>query len=181
MMATARANIRIYDKRRKTLMSRQGLETAENFVASCVFDPGSIYSTAAEELLKAKRPLRYRFKSRHWLCEILWETAELLSGARATDLVADGVATICTEAGLPQFVANVMGKVASNAVDASIPGAPTQVANLLRGIVALICSDPDRCEYGNNAINFLLKPGIEAQLRALAGNKGPGPSSTLPQ
>jgi hypothetical protein len=58
MMATARASIRIYDKRRKTLISRQGLETVEIFVASRIFDPGSIYSTAAEELLKANRPLR---------------------------------------------------------------------------------------------------------------------------
>jgi hypothetical protein len=179
-METARANLRIYEKRRKTLLSKQSLETAENLVASCVFDPDSIYSTAAEELLEAKRPLRYKLKGQHWLCEILWEAAELLSGAKATDLVADSVATICIEAGLPQFVANVMGKVASNAVDAAIPGAPTQVANLLRGVVALICSNPESCEYGNNAINFLLKPGVEAQLRALTGNEGAASSPTLP-
>lgn len=147
----------------------EGLDAAENLVASYVSDPDSIYSTAAEELQKAaKRRVRYWLKGRHWLCEILWNAAEFLSGAKATDIIADSVATICTEAGLPKFVAKVMGEVASKALDASIPGAPAQVANLLRGIVAVICSNPDRCEYGRDANDFLLKPGVEAQLRALA-------------
>jgi hypothetical protein len=146
------------------------LDAAENLFASYVFDPASIYSTAAEELLRAaKRGVRYWLKGQHWLCEILWEAAELLSGAKAAGIISDSVAKICTEAGLPRFVGKVMGKVASKAIDASIPGAPAQVANLLRGIVAVICSNPDRCEYGKDANNFLLKPGVEAQLRALAG------------
>jgi hypothetical protein len=146
------------------------VDTAEDFVSSYVFDPGSIYSTAAEQLLKAaKRRGLHLLKGQHWLCEILWKAAEFLSGADAGAIIADSVAAICTKAGLPRFVAKVMGKVASKAIDASIPGAPAQVANLLRGIVAVICSNPDRCEYGKDANISLLKPGVEAQLRALAG------------
>lgn len=168
----ARKTLTIFEKRlgdRKPPFTVKASETTENLVASWVFEPDSIFSVAAEELFAAKsRLLRYRWKKKHWLCGLLWEAAEFLDGAQASELVGDSVSEICAKGGIPQFAANILEKCASKAIDASLPGSPKQIAVFLRVVVALFCPNADTCSYGTMAIDFLLMPGVEAALRDLA-------------
>jgi hypothetical protein len=151
-------------------------------VASWIFDPDSIFSVAAEELLDAKnRSGSAHLKGKHWLCRVLWEAAEFLDGAQVGELVGATVAKLCLEAGIPQFAATVIGKCAAKVIDASLPGSPKQIADFLRVVVALICPDVDKCSYGTKAIDFLLKPGVEAALRYLAGSGSPGSVTASPR
>jgi hypothetical protein len=173
----------VFEKRRRDRtpsFTMKASETTEILVASWVFQPASIFSVAAEELLVAQsRSLSYRWRRKHWLCRILWEAAELLDGAHVSELVGSTVADLCVQARIPQFAAKIIGKIASKAIDASIPGSPKQIANFLRVVVALTCPNVDKCAYGTEAIDFLLKPGVEAALQDLA-SRAPGSVTASP-
>lgn len=160
---------------------KQAERTGEALLAGWVFDLDSIFSEAAKELLEAKsRSVRHKWRGNHWLCRVLWNAAELLNGAQLSDLVGETVKELCRRAKVPQFAANVIGAVASRVIDAALPGSPKQLADFLKVVVALICPDIDNCAHGQKAIDFLLKPGVEAALRDLAGTTGSVSITTLP-
>lgn len=147
-------------------------ENGGNLLSGWIFEPASIFSVAAEELLAVKnRSVRHRWRRKHWLCRVLWKAAESLDGAQLSGLLGDSVRELCMKAGIPIFAAKIIGRSASNIIDSSLPGSAKQVADFVRVVVALVCPHTDKCSYGCQAINFLLKPEVEATLKVLAATE----------
>ncbi len=156
-------------QRNLAILKERLSDPGADLLCSWLFEPDSVFSTAADQLLQAANENGYRDRVKsHWLCELLWNAADFLSGAQVGELVSVTIEEMCRKASMPPFAAKVIARCASKLIVDSSPASPEQIAKFLRVLVVLICPDANNCEYGCKAIDFLLAPGIEATLRDFA-------------
>ncbi|MFF1831124.1 hypothetical protein [Paenarthrobacter sp. NPDC058040] len=149
-----------------TEYERQVSRAGGELLACGVFDLDSIFSEAAADLLEAKnRSVLHKWKGNHWLCGVLWNAAELLIHTEPSELVGKTAKELCHKAKVPRFVANVIGKVETEAINSVLPSSPTKLAYFMKVLVALICADTNYCAHGQKAIYFLLEPELVLSLR----------------
>ncbi|MFE7224994.1 hypothetical protein ACFU7D_09450 [Nocardioides sp. NPDC057577] len=129
-----------------------------------LFDPGSLYGVAADDLL-GRVPWHRRKGRGHWLCEFLDGSSNAIDPGTYTAAVGDEVTQTLPNAGMPRFAAVVLGKSAAFGVGRLTEISTGQITMGLRIIVPLVCPDFERCPAQATVCTTLLKPEVEAMLR----------------
>jgi hypothetical protein len=156
-------------------------DTAIEAGITYLFQPDGIYEVVADRLL-SKTKMRRRFgpSRNHWLCIVLNNAAHMCETGTYIDLAAQGVEDGLRKAyGMPKVVARTLTQCA--AVGAKLLLSPTVFgpANfpvVLRGLVALVCPNLERCPTQADVCTTLLGPLAADSLRTAAGGRGPLPS-----
>ncbi|HJX77895.1 hypothetical protein [Glutamicibacter sp.] len=103
-----------------------------------------------------------RGKSKHWLCEMLADLADVIDPAVIADAVGSVFETAVVDAGAPSWIAQVAGwgisKAAETALLPLLPG--SQLCLGLRALSLLVCPNPEACPTQPELAAAILKAGI---------------------
>ena len=147
-----------------------------------LFEPDGVYEVVADYLL-AKTEMRRRFgRNRdHWLCIVLNNAAHMCETGTYIDLVAQGVEQgLRTAYGMPKVVAKTLAQCAATGAKhllAPTVFGPANFPIVLRGLIALVCPNLERCPTQSDVCTTLLGPLAANSLRAAVEGPSPGPRS----
>lgn len=147
-----------------------------------LFEPDGVYEVVADRLL-AKTKMRRRFgRSRgHWLCLMLNNAARMCDTGTYIDLAAQGVEQgLCAVYGMPKVVAKTLAQCAATGAKrllAPTVFGPANFPVVLRGLIALVCPNLERCPTQSDVCATLLSPLAANSLRAVVEGSSPGAQS----
>jgi hypothetical protein len=106
-----------------------------------------------------QRRARWRLKPRHWLCQLLADTADAVDPAVLGSLVGANFKEALVARGMPPWAAAVAGKGISEAASAVLASLmPHQQLILgLRVLALLCCPDADRCPASERLVPPVLR------------------------
>ena len=144
-----------------------------------LFEPDGVYEIVADRLL-AKTKMRRRFgrKRDHWLCLVLNHAAHICETGTYIDLAAQGVEQGLRAAyDMPKPVAKTLAQCAATGAKRLLPPTvfgPLNFPVALRGLIALVCPNLERCPSQSDVCATLLGPLAASGLRAAVESSSPG-------
>jgi hypothetical protein len=147
-----------------------------------LFEPDGVYEVVADHLL-AKTKMRRRFgrSKDHWLCIVLNNAAHMCETGTYIDLIAQGAEQgLRTAYGMPKVVAKALAQCAANGAKLLLSPTVFGPANfpiVLRGLIALVCPNLERCPTQSDVCTTLLGPLAANSLRAAVEGPSPGAQS----
>jgi hypothetical protein len=157
------------DQNRQVLLGST-TDAAAEIAVTYLFQPSGVYEVVADRLLdKTKTQRRFRRPKGHWLCVVLNDAARSCETGTYVDLAARGIERGLREAyGMPKVVANVLAQCAATSAKlllAPTVFGPTNLPIVLRGLIALVCPDLDRCPTQADVCTALFGPLVADTLR----------------
>jgi hypothetical protein len=147
-----------------------------------LFEPDGIYEIVADRLL-AKTKMRRRFgqKRDHWLCLVLNQAAHMCDTGTYIDLAAQGVEQRLRAAyDMPKPVAKTLAECAAAGAKRLLPPTvfgPGNFPVVLRGLIALVCPNLERCPCQSDVCTTLLGPLATNGLRTVVEDASSGAQS----
>jgi hypothetical protein len=169
-------------KQNRQVLLEGATGAAAEAAVTYLFKPDGVYEVVADRLLNSTKLHRRFGRARgHWLCVVLNNAAQACETGTYIDLVARGTEQGLREAyGMPRVVAKVLTQcIATSAKLLLAPTVfgPTNFPTALRGLIALVCPNLDRCPTRADVCTTLFGPLVADSLRAAVGGDSPGPQS----
>jgi hypothetical protein len=173
---------RVHRHQNRQVLLESTADAAAEVAVTYLFKPGGVYEVVADRLLdKTKTQRRFGRPRGHWLCVVLDDAARSCETGTYIDLAAQGVEQGLRQAyGMPRVVAKVLAQCA--ATSAKLLLAPTVFGSanfpiVLRGLIALVCPNLDRCPTQADVRTALLGPFVADGLRLAVTGASPGSQS----
>jgi hypothetical protein len=167
---------RVHRYQNRQILIESTTDTATEVAVTYLFQPGGAYEIVADRLLDTTRPERkFKRPSGHWLCVVLNDAARSCETGTYVDLAAKGIEQGLRKAyRMPRVVARVLADCAGTSAKLLLASTVFGSANLpivLRGLIALVCPNLDRCPTQADVRTALLGPlAADSLRRAVAGN-----------
>jgi hypothetical protein len=173
---------RIHRNQNRQALLESTTDAAAEVAVTYLFKPGGVYDVVADRLLdKTKMQRRFGRSRGHWLCVVLNDAARSCETGTYIDLVAQGVEKGLREAyGMPRVVAKVFAQCAGTSVKlllAPTVFVPSNFPIVLRGLIALVCPNLERCPTQADVRTALLSPFVADSLRLAVAGASPGSQS----
>jgi hypothetical protein len=145
-------------------------DTAIEAGVAYLFERDGVYEVVADRLLaKTKMQRRFGRGRGHWLCIVLKNAAIMCDTGTYIDLVAQGVEQgLCGAYGMPKVAAKVLAQCAATGAKrllAPTVFGPANFPVVLRGLIALVCPNLERCPTQSDVCKALLGPLAANSLR----------------
>jgi hypothetical protein len=164
-------------KNNRKILLHDGSDATIQAGVAYLFDPRSVYEVVAD-LLLAKTKMRRRFGSGrgHWLCLVLNRAARICDTGTYIDLAAQDIEQgLRARYEMPKPVAMTLAQCAAvgakRLLSPTVFG-PANFPIVLRGLIALVCPNLERCPCQSDVCTTLLGPFAAKSLRDVVG----GPS-----
>ena len=173
---------RIRRKQNRQVLLEGATDTVTEVAVTYLFKPDGVYEIVADRLLNSTKLHRGLGRPRsHWLCVVLNNAAQACETGTYIDLAARGAEQGLREAyGMPRVVAKVFTQcVATSAKLLFAPTVfgPANFPTALRGLIALVCPNLDRCPTRADVCATLLGPLVADSLRVTVEGDSPGSQS----
>lgn len=169
-------------KQNRQVLLEGATDAVTEAAVTYLFKPDGVYEIVADRMLSStKLHQRFRRPRGHWLCVVLNNAAHACETGTYIDLAARGVEQGLREAyDMPRVVAKVLTQCVATSAKLLLAPIVFGSANFpiaLRGLIALVCPNLDRCPIRADVCTTLLGPLVADSLRVTVEGDSPGSQS----